>query len=44
MRAIMDYFPRLGPAINRAAGANASMQKVIELREAKAGSLTRGGG
>jgi short-subunit dehydrogenase len=44
MRAIMDYFPRLGPAMNRAAGANASMQKIIELREAKAGSLTRGGG
>jgi short-subunit dehydrogenase len=36
MRAIMDYFPALGPAVNRAAGANATMQKVIELQEAKA--------
>ncbi len=44
IRAIMDYFPGLGPAMNRAAGATASMQKIIELREAKAGSLTRGGG
>jgi short-subunit dehydrogenase len=44
MRAIMDYFPGLGPAMNRAVGANASMQKIIELRDAKAGSLRRGGG
>jgi short-subunit dehydrogenase len=44
MRAIMDYFPGLGPAMNRAAGATASMQKIIELRESKAGSVTRGGG
>jgi short-subunit dehydrogenase len=36
MRAIMDYFPALGPAVNRAAGANTTMQKVIGLREAKA--------
>ena len=36
MRAIMDYFPALGPAVNRAAGANTTMHKVIELREAKA--------
>jgi short-subunit dehydrogenase len=36
MRTIMDYFPALGPAVNRAAGANTTMQKVIELREAKA--------
>ena len=36
MRAIMDYFPALGPAVNRAAGANTTVQKVIELREAKA--------
>jgi short-subunit dehydrogenase len=36
MRAIMDYFPALGPAVNRAAGADTTMQKVIELREAKA--------
>jgi hypothetical protein len=40
MRAIMDYFPGLGPAMNRAAGANASMQKIIELREAKAGAAS----
>jgi short-subunit dehydrogenase len=44
MRAIMDYFPGLGPAMNRAAGATASMQKIIDLRESKAGSVTRGGG
>jgi short-subunit dehydrogenase len=44
IRAIMDYFPGLGPAMNRAAGATASMQKIIDLREAKADSLTRGGG
>jgi short-subunit dehydrogenase len=36
MRAIMDYFPGLGPALNRAAGATRSVQKVIEQREAKA--------
>jgi hypothetical protein len=32
----MDYFPGLGPALNRAAGATTTMQKVIEQREAKA--------
>jgi len=42
MRAIMDYFPGLGPAMNRAAGATASMQKIIELREAKADAVTNG--
>jgi short-subunit dehydrogenase len=36
MRAVMDYFPGLGPAMNRAAGANATMQKIMELRDAKA--------
>jgi short-subunit dehydrogenase len=36
IRAIMDYFPGLGPALNRAAGATSSVQKVIEQREAKA--------
>jgi short-subunit dehydrogenase len=35
VRAIMDYFPSLGPAVNRAAGATATMQKIIEQREAK---------
>ena len=38
VRAIMDYFPSLGPAANRAAGATATMQKIIEQREAKAGA------
>jgi len=32
----MDYFPRLGPAVNQATGANTTMQKIIQLREAKA--------
>jgi hypothetical protein len=36
LRAVMDYFPGLGPAMNRAAGANATMQKIIELRESQA--------
>ncbi len=36
MRAIMDYFPGLGPAVNRAAGASTTMQKIIELRDANA--------
>jgi len=42
MRAIIDYFPGLGPAMNRAAGATASMQKIIELREAQADDVTNG--
>lgn len=33
IRALMDYFPGLGPALNRAAGATATMQKIIEQRE-----------
>jgi short-subunit dehydrogenase len=36
IRALMDYFPELGPAVNRAAGATTTMQKIIEQREAKA--------
>jgi short-subunit dehydrogenase len=36
LRAIMDYFPGLGPAVNRAAGAGTTMQKIIELRDARA--------
>jgi hypothetical protein len=36
----MDYFPGLGPAMNRAAGATASMQQIIALREAKADAVT----
>jgi short-subunit dehydrogenase len=35
LRAIMDYFPALGPALNRAAGASTTLDKVIELRAAK---------
>jgi short-subunit dehydrogenase len=37
MRAIMDYFPGLGPAVNRAAGTSTTMQKIIEERDARAG-------
>jgi short-subunit dehydrogenase len=35
LRALLDYFPALGPALNRAAGATTTMQKIIEQREAK---------
>jgi short-subunit dehydrogenase len=35
LRAVMDYFPALGPALNRTAGATTTMQKIIEQREAK---------
>lgn len=38
LRAIMDYFPALGPALNRTAGASTTMQKIIELREQKSGA------
>jgi hypothetical protein len=31
----MDYLPGLGPAANRAAGTGATMQKIIEMRDAK---------
>ncbi len=31
----MDYFPGLGPAVNRAAGMGTTMQKIIEMRDAK---------
>jgi short-subunit dehydrogenase len=37
IRAVMDYFPGLGPAVNRAAGASTSMQEIIERRDARAG-------
>jgi short-subunit dehydrogenase len=37
LRAVMDYFPGLGPATNRAAGTTATMQKIIEQRDAEAG-------
>ena len=36
LRAVMDYVPALGPALNRAAGATTTMRKIIEQREAKA--------
>ena len=32
IRAVLDYFPALGPALNRAAGADAALRKVIEQR------------
>src|SRR5947209_3734339 len=32
LKALMDLFPALGPAMNQAAGANATMRRVIELR------------
>jgi short-subunit dehydrogenase len=35
LRAVLDYFPALGPALNRAAGATTTMQKIIEQREAQ---------
>jgi short-subunit dehydrogenase len=38
LRAVMDYFPGLGPAVNRAGGARAAMQKIIELRDGEAGA------
>jgi hypothetical protein len=31
----MDYLPALGPALNRAAGATATMRSIVELREEK---------
>ena len=37
LRAVMDYFPGLGPAMNRAAGTRATMQKIIEQRDAVTG-------
>jgi short-subunit dehydrogenase len=35
IRALLDYFPALGPALNRAAGTTTTMQKIIEMREAR---------
>jgi hypothetical protein len=31
----LDYFPALGPALNRAAGTTTTMQKIIQAREAR---------
>src|SRR5260221_8464522 len=33
MKALMDLFPGLGPSMNQMAGANATMERVIELRK-----------
>ena len=43
MRAVMDYFPALGPTVNRAAGATTTMQKIIEQREANEATSERDG-
>jgi short-subunit dehydrogenase len=46
LRALMDRFPGLGPALNRLAGAEATMLKVADHRELAARArleLTRGG-
>jgi short-subunit dehydrogenase len=40
MRAVMDYFPGLGPAVNRAAGTDTTMRKIIEMRDAKENVLS----
>jgi short-subunit dehydrogenase len=40
LRALLDYFPRLGPAINRAGGATTTMQKIMEQRQAGGGAAT----
>ena len=36
IKALMDLFPSMGPAMNRAAGANATMRRVIEFRKQSA--------
>jgi short-subunit dehydrogenase len=36
LKAVMDLLPGFGPVMNRASGANATMQKVIELRRRSA--------
>ena len=38
IRALMDYVPALGPALNRAAGATTTMQKIIQQREEESGA------
>ena len=43
LRAVMDYFPALGPRVNRAAGATTTMQRIIEQREANAAASDRHG-
>ena len=41
LRAVMDYFPGLGPAINRAAGTATTMQEIMERQHATADSAAR---
>jgi short-subunit dehydrogenase len=41
IRAIMDRFPGLGPAMNRATGAEKTMVRVIAYREREAGAARR---
>lgn len=41
MRALMDYFPALGPEMNRAAGTRATMRKIIEQRDSDTGAAVR---
>jgi hypothetical protein len=36
MRAVLDYFPALGPAINRAVGATTAMRKIVDKRHERA--------
>ena len=36
LKALMDLFPGMGPAMNQAAGANATMRRVIEFRKGAA--------
>jgi short-subunit dehydrogenase len=42
MRALIDYFPGLGPALNRATGTNTTMQKIIQLRGETEGAAAIG--
>jgi short-subunit dehydrogenase len=44
LRAFMDYFPGLGPAMNRAARVDATMRKILALREATAPARVAEGG
>jgi short-subunit dehydrogenase len=40
LRALLDYFPRLGPAINRAARTTTTMRKIIEHQQATTDTAT----
>jgi short-subunit dehydrogenase len=37
LRALLDYFPALGPLLNRAAGTTTTMNKIMKQREARPG-------